>query len=133
MSSPLCIFDCYGFTSIFGGATDDITTVIDQFDLNFSISLIVVQNSSIQFCTLLTNSYKIICLSLVGYDLTSKIGHVHVTPIEMSSVLFVYGYIPYYTFTKWLCNWLQMISPLRPSCFSRFHIENWEETWKVDI
>ena len=77
VSSQICIiFHRYGFTRIFGGSTSSITTLIDRFSREFSLPLIEVQSSSIQFgtiCTLLT--VTLIKLFRFGWihDLTSKI------------------------------------------------------------
>lgn len=50
VSSPTCVvFHCYGFTRIFGGTTSGITTLTDRFDCEFTLPLIEVQSSSIQF------------------------------------------------------------------------------------
>ena len=118
----------YGFTRIFGGSTSSITTLIDQFDCEFSLPLIEVQSSSIQFrifCTLLT--VMLIKIFRFGWihDLTSKIRSNNT--LRSLSIWFVYGSIP--CCTKRLRNRLHVISPPTPSHFSACIIEKLVVAW----
>ena len=130
MTSPTCVvFHCYGFTRIiFGGTTSGITTLIDQFDREFSLPLIGVQSSSIKFRTfwmlLTVVLMKMSCFGWI-HDLTSK--NRSRNAFGVLTVRFVYGSIP--CCTKRLRNWPHVISPPRPSRFSACITEKLGVAW----